>query len=152
VIVTGSEGGTWAMPYVLWSEMFEIGVPDIDAQHRQLLDIINHFHGALKSGESPNHVFATLNALIRYTQAHFAGEEAIMEQSSYPAEKVEQHKKIHEQLVTDIFNLQEQLAGNSKSIVHDIETFLNGWLIQHILLVDKRLGAYCVPGRGAPAA
>ena len=75
-----------------------------------------------------------------------------MEQSSYPAEKVEQHKKIHEQLVTDIFNLQEQLAGNSKSIVHDIETFLNGWLIQHILLVDKRLGAYCVPGRGAPAA
>lgn len=139
------------MPYAIWSDMYKLDVPAIDAQHRQLLDIINHFHGAVKSGSKPSLIFETLNALIHYVQMHFAAEEAIMDQPCYPVETAKQHKVLHERLVTDIFKLQEQLTGTGNTIVYDLEAFLNSWLIQHILLVDKHLGA-CLSQRKDPDA
>ncbi len=132
------------MKYVTWCEMFSIQVPYIDNQHKKLLDIANELHAAIKSSKNKDIIFIILNSLIRYTEEHFRDEESVMELSGYPPEKIEAHKKIHEQLVKDIFALHEEFKSNDEKSLHEVEVFLNSWMIQHILTQDKKLTPYCM--------
>lgn len=132
------------MEYVVWSEMFSIQVPYIDSQHKKLLDIANEFHAALKENKSSDILFPILNSLIRYAEEHFRDEESVMELAGYPPNDALSHKEIHDQLVREIFTMAEELKNNGEKTLHDVEVFLNGWLIKHILLEDKKIAPYAV--------
>lgn len=123
--------------------MFSTKVPYIDIQHKILLEITNRFHDALKENRRKKVIFETLNSLIRYTEKHFQDEEEIMDLAGYPSEKIEKHKMKHEKLVNDIFELQSSLEASDKNLLYDTETFLNNWLIKHILTVDKDYEPHC---------
>ncbi len=131
------------MPFVVWSDMFCITVPYIDDQHKILLEITNKFYEDLKSGSSKDTSHETLNQLIKYAESHFRDEEEIMALTTYPAEEITEHKKIHEKLVDDIFKLHSDLTNGKELAMHDLDLFLNDWLIKHILLTDKKLVPYC---------
>ena len=131
------------MVYVLWSGMFSVKVPYIDAQHKKLLEITNGFHEALKENRGKKVIFEILNNLIRYTEKHFQDEEEIMDLAGYPVENIENHKIKHEELVDDIFELQSALEESDKHLLYDTESFLNNWLIKHILTIDKDYEPHC---------
>jgi hemerythrin len=130
------------MPYVAWSEMFVIDKSYIDKQHQKLLEITNDFHAALKAQKGREAVFEILNALIRYVEEHFRDEEEIMQKIQYPSELTEAHKKIHEGLVGDIFKLHAEFGNAQEKTLREVEAFLSSWLIQHILIEDKKLQPY----------
>jgi hemerythrin-like metal-binding protein len=136
------------MAFVVWSEMFAVHMPYIDHQHRQLLEIVNEFHAAVEESRNREIIFHTLNALIRYAEEHFRDEEEIMKVAEYPAGDLATNKQIHEQLVEDIFRLHGEFTESKKKSTHELEVFLNNWLIQHILLEDKKYQPYC-KGMGA---
>jgi hemerythrin len=46
------------------------------------------------------------------------------------------------QLYDDIFHLHREFQEAQEKTVHDVELFLNNWLIKHILLEDKKLAPY----------
>lgn len=142
------------MEYVVWSEMFSTRVPYIDNQHKKLLDIVNEFHGALKEKMGEDILFQILNSLIRYAEEHFRDEETVMDMTGYPADEALSHRKLHEELVEEIFALNENLKGPEKKSLQDIEVFLNGWLIRHILIQDKKLASYAghLKAPGSPEA
>ncbi len=142
------------MEYVMWSEMFSTRVPYIDNQHKKLLDIVNEFHAAVKEKKGRDILFQVLNSLIRYTEEHFRDEETVMDMTGYPAEEALLHRKIHEELAEEILRLNEELKGPEEKPLHDVEVFLNGWLIRHILTQDKKLASYAVylKGPGSPEA
>ena len=136
------------MAFVVWSEMFAVHVPYIDNQHRRLLEIVNEFHAAVEESKNREVIFETLNALTRYAEEHFRDEEKIMEAAEYPAVDLTTHKHLHEQLVEDVFRLHKEFSDSRKKPIYELETFLNSWLIQHILLEDKKYEPYC-KGLGA---
>ena len=37
------------MPLIDWTEKMSVGVEEIDNQHKELVDIINHLHDSLKT-------------------------------------------------------------------------------------------------------
>jgi hemerythrin len=131
------------MTYVVWSDMFSVRMPYIDNQHKKLLEIANDFHAALKDNKDRKSLFEILNSLIHYTEEHFRDEEEIMEMAGFPAVDMESHKKIHEQLVRDIFGLHQGFTNSEEKTTHELEIFLNNWLVQHILLEDKKYEPYC---------
>ncbi|HOS97739.1 MAG TPA: bacteriohemerythrin [Deltaproteobacteria bacterium] len=130
------------MPYVEWCEMFSIHVPDIDRQHTRLLEIANEFHAALKANRARQTLFDILNSLIRYAEEHFRDEEKAMEAAGYPEEDLLAHRALHEQLYDDIYRLHGEFQEAREKTIHDVELFLNNWLIKHILLEDKKLSPY----------
>lgn len=130
------------MSYVEWCEMFSIHVRDIDRQHTRLLEIANEFHAALKANRARQTLFDILNSLIRYAEEHFRDEEEAMEAAGYPEEDVLVHRALHEQLYDDIYRLHKEFQEAQDKSVHDVELFLNNWLIKHILLEDKKLAPY----------
>ena len=131
------------MAYVIWCDMFSINVPYIDNQHRKLIEIANNFHAALKEKKTEKNLFQTLNSLIRYAEKHFRDEEKLMEEAKYPSENFQEHKRIHEKLVEDIFELQQKFTESGAKSVYEIEVFINNWLIKHILYEDKKLQPFC---------
>ncbi len=131
------------MPYVVWSDMFSINMPFIDNQHKKLINIVNDFHEAIHKNKGEESLFKILNALIKYAEQHFQDEERVMEFSGYPLDKKNEHKKIHEQLIMDIFRLQQEYNQSEEKTIYNLELFLNSWLIEHILTIDKQLEPYC---------
>lgn len=131
------------MPYVIWSDMYSINVPFIDGQHKRLLDIVNDFYDALKAGQGQTIIFEILNRLIHYAEEHFKDEEELMRRAGYPAAEAERHANLHAALVEDIFKLHKQLSEQGNPEISSVDLFLNSWLINHILTVDKKLLPFC---------
>lgn len=135
--------------YVTWSELFEIGIPKIDAEHRHLTGIVNAFHDVVSAGEARGKVFAVLNLLTQYVEIHFRNEEALMEAGKYPG--LLAHRREHERLTVQIFELAERYEAGAAQITTAVMDFLKNWLLDHILQEDRKIGEY-FRGREVPAA
>jgi hemerythrin-like metal-binding protein len=126
--------------YIEWSPLFETGVPRVDAEHKQLFEIVNQFHAQFVSGATPSDVFSTLNRLVRYVEKHFSAEEKLMELSHYPG--LMKQRVEHVKLVEKVFALEADLERGQASLDEALMEFLKRWLIDHILNLDKGLEAY----------
>jgi hemerythrin len=125
--------------FIEWCDLFRIGIPAIDSQHQGLIDIANTFHLQMTREFKSKPIFETLNRLIAYAQDHFSAEEDLLEKQGFPKELLAEHKEKHEQLVEDIFSLNEDLVNGRISTMGEIETFLVNWLVLHILIEDKKI-------------
>ena len=126
------------MEFIRWCGLLVIGHPVIDEQHQKLFSIINEFHNQLETRESKHLAVDTLNRLIKFAQKHFAAEEAISKQFGFPDKKLTQHKKIHEQLIFDIFELHQEITSSTSIDLRSISSFLTEWIILHILIEDNK--------------
>jgi len=132
------------MKFVEWCDLFLIGHQTIDKQHQVLFDIANRFHSEVYKGFSRRLTTETLNQLIDYAQTHFATEEEITGKLGFSEDFLENHKYVHEQLIIDIFNLNEDIVSGKIKTMYEIEKFLTRWLVLHILTEDKKYRDYLI--------
>ncbi len=133
------------MPLLLWGPMLEVGVKDIDNQHRKLVDLANELADALKSGHGKEVLGKILTELVRYTQTHFTTEERLMDQHKYPA--AADHKQLHKELVKTVTDFKGKFDRGDASLTDDLMNFLRDWLTKHIMNIDKAL-AWDLKGKG----
>jgi len=74
---------------IVWTSAMGVGIPEIDEQHKKLIDLINSVEQAMKLGQGREMLGNWLRALANYALFHFQAEEAYMQQVSYP--QVEEH-------------------------------------------------------------
>ena len=65
------------MPLFLWKKSYEIGIDEIDNQHRKLVGIINELSDAMMVQKGYKAVPHILEQLTDYIQFHFTTEEEI---------------------------------------------------------------------------
>jgi hemerythrin len=127
---------------------FEIGIAEIDAQHRRLFELLNDMKGW--SGTDLEHAASLdiLDSLSEYALVHFAVEESIMRMLHYPATAahVAEHKRFTDTL--DIF--RHRLLKEQRSI--DLVDFIKSWLVDHIDRVDRQYVDYFLAKGVEPAA
>lgn len=130
------------------------GFEEIDDQHRQLFEKANAFFYDADSGQSDEKLVETLNFLVEYVKFHFAEENNLMRQSSYP--RSEDHIKSHKLLVEKLVNIYRALIaeGPSKEIFTHANYLIRHWLVNHVQDSDKRLATYLKAWRksGAPTS
>ena len=71
------------MALVEWNETLNIGVPEIDYQHRNLVSMLNALAKAIEEGTTDTVLREILDELNAYILTHFAAEERIMERIGY---------------------------------------------------------------------
>lgn len=77
---------------VAWSDEFSLNMPEIDAQHQVLIDLINQVWGAtIASKPDAEKTIRIVDELEKYTLTHFTAEEIFMREMNYPGFK--QHKQ-----------------------------------------------------------
>ena len=128
------------MKDIVWDEVLSVGVDEIDEDHRKLVEIFNILNHAVQEGESPEYLAAVLEELINCTVWHFSHEERLMLKHGY--EDLKEHREEHQQLIQSVKELQEKILGSGKGVAEEDIEFLEGWLTEHILTADSRLGAY----------
>ncbi|MEF8715798.1 MAG: hemerythrin domain-containing protein [Accumulibacter sp.] len=114
-----------------WSSKIEVGVPAIDAQHRQLFDLAATFGG---DGDQIR-VLKTLAILTEYVKVHLHEEEQLMIACHYPG--LEAHRKLHREFRRMLFDLLENAKRMTlDEIAEEVKFMINGWFYNHILVAD----------------
>lgn len=128
------------MSKIQWQSIFEVGVPEIDAQHRNLVSMINKLEDALTAGKGlvNEEIGTVLIQLVDYTQTHFADEERIQEEIHY-SDRVA-HAEMHRKLVSQVKAILLKLKKGGTVNVFEMMNFLRDWLVNHILKEDRRIG------------
>jgi hemerythrin len=128
-----------------WSAKYQVGIAFADVQHKQLVDIINRLHQALVDGQGRVVIGRTLDELIRYTKAHFAVEEQVLQSCGYPDFRA--HRSEHECLAYAVLEFYQRLMSNEMGLTPQSADFLKDWLGKEILDVDMKFAPY-LKGKG----
>lgn len=129
-----------------WDKSWEIGLVEIDRQHRQLVDIINELGDAMKSRKTGDVISNVLKELDEYTRRHFSFEEALMKRYEY--EDLEAHKPLHVKFVSQIKDFRGQVNDGNIAVGVKMFNFLGDWLRGHIRGTDTQY-AEVIKTRGA---
>jgi hemerythrin-like metal-binding protein len=114
-------------------------VQTLDHQHKNLVDMINKLHRAMKNGSGNQVIGDILDMLVDYTTTHFKDEEALMRRASYNS--LDQHIQLHEKLVERIVDFQKQFHTGQALMSMEVMDFLKDWLVNHIQGADKQYSA-----------
>ena len=113
-----------------------VGVKQIDAEHKNLVSILNQLHEAMRRGQGKDVLGSTLDSLVSYTKAHFTNEERLLQQSGYP--DLVAHKREHELLTNKVLEFQRNFNAGRIGLSLDVMEFLSSWLQGHIKGTDKK--------------
>ena len=97
------------MQKLQWSDAFEVGDAELDAQHRQILDRLDGVVSAL-AGNQPDAARHACRCLRQELQAHASFEEAVLAAVGFTRldDHVEIHRKIARELVALIGRCEER--------------------------------------------
>lgn len=125
------------MPLMEWSEKLSVGVTQIDAQHKQLVAMVNTLYDGVQAGHGKDVLGKVLDGLIGYTAEHFAFEEQLFARTNYAAAAA--HKKEHDDLKKQVLDVQAKYkSGATGTLSLEVMNFLKNWLVKHIQGSDKR--------------
>jgi hemerythrin-like metal-binding protein len=88
--------------------------------------------------------------LLSYALYHFETEEDLMIQYGYnetSAEDAERHQNEHRAFSSRVVAVREGLKGGIMISREDLLSFLNNWLVNHILNTDKKLANFIIAKR-----
>jgi len=129
------------MIFMDWNDGLSVGVEAIDAEHRELVSMINDLHGAMTRGEGKGALGGVFDRLVKYTQSHFAHEEDLMREHGYT--EAWKHTFEHRDLTTRVLEIKDKFdQGMIIGLSVEVMVFLRDWLANHIKNVDAKFGAF----------
>jgi len=119
-----------------WEEKYSVGVKEIDDQHQRMFTVINELLEAINTNTPEQHLDDIIKTLVEYKIFHFATEEKYFKEFNY--EETEAHIKKHREFNTKLNTLKEKYPENNIVFAFELIDFLEDWLIDHLMVVDKR--------------
>jgi diguanylate cyclase (GGDEF)-like protein/hemerythrin-like metal-binding protein len=123
--------------WVAFTESHLVGVAEIDAQHRQLVRMVNEINFEMSVNAPDATIRPRFEALIQFTLHHFQTEQSLMALHRYP--DTQAHVSEHAQLVTELQQIV-QMRGREGDLL--VLQRIKDWLITHMQSADRALGQY----------
>ncbi len=134
------------MGRIEWHDGLNLGVSEIDSQHKELISIINQVLEKVKSGSSDAVIDGLLAQLREYAVHHFNSEEKFMEKIDYP--DILKHKQLHKQLKDKVKFFQSARFRKEEVSWDEVKELLTRWLIEHILREDYKIAQHAKSANG----
>ena len=135
---------------IIWSTDLVTGVDEIDDQHRILVKTINDAGVQLAGNRDAALLEQITRDLLSYAIYHFETEEELMAQYHYTEahpEEAAAHHQQHRSFSAKVVAVREGLKTGTPISREDLLSFLNGWLVGHIMNTDKKLAAFLLTQR-----
>ncbi|MBI4967984.1 MAG: hemerythrin family protein [Rhodospirillales bacterium] len=124
-----------------WTPDLSVGVPNLDADHKKLVELLNRVFVAAYAGVEEEVLAGVLAELAAYTKDHFTREEAHLAQRFYP--DLPAHKAEHDRLVAELAQISRRaIDERQEGMSADVSEFLRRWLVDHILDRDRAYAEY----------
>ncbi|GAM10874.1 bacteriohemerythrin [Geobacter sp. OR-1] len=127
------------MRIVEWEQRFSLGINHIDKHHRHLLELLNMAYRAFTESRDINDARCLFHELLAYAEYHFAAEEELMQRYEYTGSAA--HVAEHEKFRVTVNELLGRFLSSAQQYNVEVIYFLEEWLINHILFVDKEFAA-----------
>ncbi len=123
---------------LVWKDQFATGMPGVDHEHRQLIELINSLFGRMAGGCSGELTREFLGEIYARISAHFALEEKVMREARYDQYAI--HKADHEALLDRLRDIMDEAVEDEgycccESLGADLEQ----WFSVHFRTHDPRL-------------
>lgn len=125
------------MSLLQWKPIYSVGLPSVDHEHRQLIDMINRVYAHIEESSDQQAIEACLEDICAGITAHFALEERHMRDAGYP--EYAAHKTDHENLLDQIRDMMDVFAQDPDSGRAELESRLGAWFEVHFASFDARL-------------
>jgi hemerythrin len=117
-----------------WHEFYEVGIPDIDNQHRKLFSMINNF-SEHSNGTSRSKVFEDFSSsIVDFVRSNFKKEEEVLEKAGDPRAK--EQGAAHRRLLEELEELV-QTAGTVARAGNPFSALFRGWFVSHTLIAGR---------------
>ena len=123
------------MATIGWSDALSVGIPEIDDEHRALLETLNALEKAATS-QDQSAVAGYLEVIGKHAIDHFAHEERLMRLNNYP--DLSAHKMEHDALTRQVLQFQTDFQSGKVAMTVQLLNFLKDWLENHIKKSDMR--------------
>jgi len=138
------------MAFFEWDKSYTVNVAEIDQQHKQIIELVNHVYDAMQQSKNRDTIESAIDELdtqasvidemVDYTRYHFSTEEDYMLQYGYPG--YDRQKEEHEQFVERVKAFRQDFDEGKAILSMDLVLFLRKWLKEHILGLDKKYGPF----------
>jgi len=123
-----------------WCEKLSVGVPEMDHQHCQLVEMLNELDDAVRHGCGLEKQTPLLKRLIKHTVSHFQDEETYMQSIGFP--EWEEHKREHERLIAEVEQRYCRLMEGKGGTQEEMLAYLLAWTADHIQVDDMMYAEY----------
>lgn len=137
------------MNSISWKSEYDIGIREIDEQHRKLVDMLVELQQAVMSEDCDGDIGARLMTFVKLIKTHLHDEESLMRRISFSG--YEEHKRQHEHLIEQFVLLLQRLRSGDDLTPADLVEFMRRWLIDHIVEEDAEIGKELHARLNAPA-
>lgn len=128
-----------------WSDALSVGNETIDRQHRMLIGLLNEANECFRDGGDAVARWRVIADLESYTVYHFDTEEDLMESSGFADQhptEAKAHVDAHRAFAAEVRQLEATLKQGKPVDYQTLFTFLNNWLVNHVMGTDRQLGAH----------
>ncbi|MBU0485315.1 MAG: bacteriohemerythrin [Proteobacteria bacterium] len=120
--------------FLKWDESFQVGVAEIDAQHKKLFAIINSLQEAVAKEDVPANVVGDiLFNMASYASEHFRSEQVYLEKHPDFKDHLLEHWDFTKKCMGLSLSFRKQSAVSQEAL-----NFLTVWLREHVLEKDIR--------------
>jgi hemerythrin-like metal-binding protein len=134
----------WALE---WNEGLSVFIPEIDAEHKYFLKLVNELNSAISQRRAVAEVVACMQAILDNAEAHFAHEERLFVQSAYP--KAAEHAAEHARLLRQLDEIRRQIEhGGVEFALIEAGLKVKAALVGHLLADDMQYRNYFQSQRG----
>ena len=134
------------MEKIIWSNAFNIGVPEIDLQHQQIVKMLNRMLTASDTTTDSETVSDILTDMTRYANEHFRTEETFLESCGYPS--LDAHKQMHFDYRKTTVDLCKETMDGVRTVPEKLLVYLRNWWTDHILKEDMKYKTFAESTNG----
>jgi len=122
---------------VKWGPTYATGIPSIDNQHKELVDLTNKlYHACLNRKEDMDTTFKTaMSRLVEYVRYHFSDEQTLLKRIKFP--NYMEHKKEHNDLIKEILEAAKKYNAGISIVPNQFVRTLKDWIFSHIAVLDR---------------
>ena len=125
------------MSLIEWKKEFNIGVAEVDHEHRKLIALINELHDVIQVSGRRDQVLDSLGEIFAQISSHFALEEKMMRESHYRA--LAEHKEDHETLLDELRDIMDAVEDDGSYDESRLADDLERWFTEHFKTHDAKL-------------
>lgn len=130
---------------IVWNDRLVTGIDKIDEQHQILVNLFNEANTKLTVNNNTEFLEQITRDMLSYALYHFETEEELMQKYSYIEDTIEDmntHIRQHRSFSAKVVAVRNDIKAGILISREDLLSFLNNWLIDHILNTDKQLAAF----------
>lgn len=121
--------------FIPWNDHMLTGIAIVDAQHKDLVDLINELAPILAQGgrEGVHDIIPIKQRLMDHAATHFRTEEDLMAELGVDSRVLDQHRQTHAEFVEKANAMALEFIAGGEGTGVQLLSFLASWLVFHIL-------------------